>query len=104
IVEGERGMTRLGGSGAFLDLALAPPKEMSTGPDSTKSDSYVSPEVVSDLELGNKVLSDYRAVILAGVGQISGAQADQLALFVKQGGGLIIFMGEPVVADNYNQM
>ncbi len=103
IVEGERGMTRLGGSGAFLELALAPPKEATTegGP---KSDSYVAPEVVSDLELGNKVLTDYRAVILAGVGQISGAQADQLALFVKQGGGLIIFMGEPVVADNYNQM
>jgi hypothetical protein len=48
-------------------------------------------------------LNDYRAVILTGVGQISAAQADQLALFVKQGGGLIVFMGEPVVSDNYNQ-
>src|SRR5205823_12544599 len=57
-----------------------------------------------DLEFGNKVLTAYRWVILAGVGQICPAQADQLALFVKQGGGLIVIMGEPVAADNYNQM
>ena len=38
------------------------------------------------------MLGDYRAVILAGVGQVSAAQADQLALFVKNGGSLIVFM------------
>ena len=36
--------------------------------------------------------------------QITPAQADQIALFVKQGGTLLIFMGEPVVAENYNQV
>ncbi|HYO07409.1 MAG TPA: BatA domain-containing protein [Tepidisphaeraceae bacterium] len=103
IVEGERGMSKLGGSGAFLELALAPPRE-ATAEGGAKTDSYVAPEVVSDLELGNKVLTDYRAVILAGVAQLTAAQADQLALFVKQGGGLITFMGEPVVGDSYNQV
>jgi Mg-chelatase subunit ChlD len=105
IVEGERGMSRLGGSGAFLELALAPPKEGPTdSPGAARSESYVAPELISDLELGNKVLGDYRAVILAGVGQFSPAQADQLALFVKNGGALIVFMGEPVVGENYNQV
>ena len=104
IVEGERGMSRLGGSGAFLELALAPPKEGPTEVAGSRSDSYVAPELISDLELGNKVLSDYRAVILAGVGQLSAAQADQLALFVKNGGALLVFMGEPVSAENYNQV
>src|SRR5262249_57166570 len=103
--EGERGMSKLGGSGAFLQLAFAPPTEAPNAtPGGTRSDSYVSPELISDLELGNKVLGDYRAVILAGVGQFSAAQADQLALFVKNGGALIVFMGEPVVAENYNQV
>src|SRR5688572_5075979 len=102
IVEGERGMNRLNSSGAFLELALAPPKEGPTENGAQRSDSYVAPELISDLELGNKVLGDYRAVILAGVGQISAPQADQLALFVKNGGALMIFMGEPVAAENYN--
>jgi Mg-chelatase subunit ChlD len=103
IVEGERGMNRLAGSGSLLSLALAPPRE-NAAPGGAQSGSYVAPELASDLELGNKVLTDYRAVILAGVGQLQPAQADQLALFVKQGGALIIFMGEPVVAENYNSV
>ncbi|MEA2710348.1 MAG: hypothetical protein QOF78_2949 [Phycisphaerales bacterium] len=104
IVEGERGMTRMNGSGAFLELALAPPQEGPSESGATRSNSYVAPELISDLELGNKVLGDYRAVVLAGVGQISPTQADQLALFVKNGGALMIFMGEPVAAENYNQV
>src|SRR6185369_8633503 len=89
IVEGERGMSRLGGSGAFLDLALAPPREQPAEGSASRSDSYVAPELVSDLELGNKVLNDYRAVILAGVGQLQPAQADQLQKFVQAGGTLM---------------
>ena len=100
IVEGERG-EQGGGSGALLSLALAPPAEASEdGP--AKTSSYIAPEVISDLELGNKVLTDYKAVILAGVGQIQPSQADQLALFVKGGGALMLFMGEPVSGENYN--
>ncbi|MDQ3440172.1 MAG: BatA domain-containing protein, partial [Planctomycetota bacterium] len=67
IVEGERGVNRLQGSGAFLDLALAPPAEANE--QGVRTNSYVATELISDLELGNKVLNDYRAVILAGVGQ-----------------------------------
>jgi hypothetical protein len=104
IVEGERGQNRMNSSGAYLELALAPPKEGPTEANTARSESYVAPELISDLELGNKVLGDYRAVILAGVGQISAAQADQLALFVKNGGALLIFMGEPVAAENYNSV
>src|SRR5688572_11547993 len=58
IVEGERG-DQGGGSGALLSLALAPPAEASeNGP--AKTSSYITPEVISDLELGNKVLTDYK--------------------------------------------
>jgi von Willebrand factor type A domain/Aerotolerance regulator N-terminal len=103
IVEGQRGSGPLAGSGAFLKIALAPPKEVNTNGGSA-SDSYILPELISDLELGNRVLGDYRAVILCGVGQIQPAQADQLAAFVKSGGTLMIFMGEPVASDNYNNV
>ncbi|MCS7034683.1 MAG: hypothetical protein NZ561_11935, partial [Phycisphaerae bacterium] len=69
-----------------------------------RSASYALPELISDIELGNKVLAEYRAIILAGVGQVSAPQADLLRRFVIDGGTLIIFMGEPVTAENYNQI
>lgn len=105
IVEGERGIGPLSGSGAYLQLALAPPSEDGTHIVNAqfRTNSYVLPESISDLELGNKVLGDYRAIILAGVSQISAQEADQLKVFVEQGGTLMVFMGEPVNAENYNQ-
>jgi hypothetical protein len=102
IVEGERGTGPLDGSGAFLQLALAPPAENAAG-GAVHSSSYITTELVSDLELSGKILPNYSAVALAGVGQISPQEADQLKAFVQQGGALIIFMGEAVSGDSYNQ-
>jgi hypothetical protein len=102
IIEGERGTSLLSGSGAFLDLALAPKKEI-TAQGKVRSDSYVAPEVISDLEFGNKVLNDYRAVILSNVASLSPAQADAVAKFVEAGGTFMAFMGEQVNADQYRE-
>jgi hypothetical protein len=108
IVEGERGVDVMEGSGAFLQLALSPPADASGtgggGPGARRTSSYVASELISDLELGNKVLGDYRAVILAGVGQVPPTQAEALKQFVEQGGTLLLFMGEPVDEKNYNSV
>jgi len=108
IVEGERGVDVLDGSGAFLQLALSPPADAPGSapatPGARPTSSYVASELISDLELGNKLLGDYRAVILAGVGQLPATQADALKTFVQQGGTLMLFMGEPVDATNYNSV
>ncbi len=106
IVEGERGIGPLAGSGAFLQLALAPPDEEGSHfiGGHARTSSYVMPEMISDLELGNKVLNDYRAVLLTGVAQVTPQQADQLRGFVQRGGTLIVFMGEPVNPESYNQV
>jgi hypothetical protein len=103
IVEGERGLGAMSGSGAFLQLALAPPADAGVNTSAQKqSSSYVSPELISDLELSNKVFSDYRAIILAGVPSLQSGQADALQRFVQSGGTLIVFMGEAVNGDAYN--
>jgi hypothetical protein len=99
IVEGEHGSNGQG-SGAFLDAALNP--ALPGGEGQVKRSSYVDTERVSDLEFGNKVLGDYRCVCLCGVGQIQESEADQLEKFVQQGGTLMVFMGDPVTAENYN--
>jgi hypothetical protein len=99
IVEGERGVGGLGSSGAFLDIALNPSVG---GPPGGKPASYISTDRISDLELENKILGDYRCVCLCGVGQIQDDEAEQLEKFVRQGGTLMVFMGDPVTAENYN--
>jgi hypothetical protein len=60
IVEGERGIGPLAGSGVFLQLALAPISENGTNMTAghARTSSYVAPELISDLELGNKILGD----------------------------------------------
>ena len=102
IVEGERGLGSMSGSGAFLQLALAPPSDAGTTSAQKQSTSYVLPELISDLELSNKIFGDYRAIILAGVSSLQSAQADALQRFVEAGGTLILFMGEGVNGDAYN--
>ncbi len=97
IVEGERGVGGLGSSGAFLDTALNP-----AGTEGAKSDSYIATERISDLELPNRVFSDYRCICLCGVGEIQENVAADLEKFVRAGGTLMIFMGDPVTAENYN--
>ena len=97
IVEGKRGVGTLEGSGAFLRLALAPPKDAKGG-----TDSYVSPELISDLELGNKVLGDYRRRHPRRRRSDLRAEADRLREFVEKGAALLIFMGDAVEKENYN--
>jgi Mg-chelatase subunit ChlD len=102
VVEGERSAEALGGSAALVMEALAPRAVDPAANPNNKPTGYLAPEVVSDLEFGGKVVHDYRAVVLAGVGQISANSADQLKQFVEAGGTLMIFMGEPVSSENYN--
>jgi len=100
IVEGERGVGGQGSSGAFLDAALNPTGYGSTN--DSKSAGYIATERISDLELGNKVLTDFRCICLCGVGQIQDVEAAQLEQYVRQGGTVMLFMGDPVTAENYN--
>jgi hypothetical protein len=100
IVEGERGVGGQGSSGAFLDAALNPTGSGTTG--GGQHSGYVATERISDLELGNKVLGEYRCICLCGVGEIQEAQAAQLEQYVREGGTLMVFMGDPVTAENYN--
>ena len=103
IVDGERSSQGLSGSGAFLELALAPMKSAAEGT-GAKSDSPMSPRVIGDQDLGDKeVLGQYRAVILTNVARISENVASQLETFVEQGGVLMLFMGPKVDGDDYNR-
>lgn len=99
IVEGDRSAG--GGSASFLELALSPTRP--AGESANSSSSPVAFQAISDLELSGRALGEYQAVILANVPRLSADQADQLAKFVRDGGCLVMFMGDNVSSDNYNQ-
>jgi hypothetical protein len=99
LVEGKRGAGIAESSGVSLASALTPAHD---GP--MKSLSSFVAEPISDLELGNRVLHEYSAVVLADVAQLTGPEADRLKQFVEQGGTLLIFMGDSVNKENYNTL
>ena len=93
LVEGGRAGGQLG-SGEILAIALAPSEEM----------GYVEVTRISDLELAGRALGDYRAIVLAGVGNIAEPTAQALADYVNAGGTLMIWLGAAVTAENYNSV
>jgi hypothetical protein len=99
IVEGKRGLGALESSGSFLRLALAPPTDAGATSNAAR---YVTPTLISDLELPGKPLGDYRSVLLAGAGAMTRDTARQLRGYVEGGGSVVIFMGEGVNGENYN--
>ena len=99
LVEGRRGAGVAQSSGSTLTTALTPEHDQKI-----KTLSSFLAEPISDLELGNRALSEYSAVVLADVGQITGPEADRLKQYVEQGGTLEIFMGDDIDRNNYNSI
>jgi hypothetical protein len=66
--------------------------------------SQVRTEVVNESQLGTRELAPYDAVVLCNIAQFTGAEVSALDAYLKQGGGVVIFDGDQVVVDNYNQL
>lgn len=82
----------------YLARAISPPS------DSGGAASPVRVEVVGESQLAGRDLSTYDAVVLCNVAQVSAAEESALDAYLKQGGGLVVFGGDQVVADNYNRL
>ena len=82
----------------YLAQALSPTESSpgQTGP--------IHVEVVSESQLSRRELTPYDVVVLCNVAQFSQPEVTALEDFLKQGGGVVIFGGDQVVADNYNRL
>ncbi len=100
VVEGKHGINPLEGSAAFIMTALDPRDENGK----RSAAAYVQPELISDLELGGKLLNEYRLVVLADVPQVTPEEADALQRFVELGGTLMFYMGDLANKENYNSV
>lgn len=88
-VGGRPGETR------HIALALAPRKQAAGPLEITEA-----PE--SRLLEGD--LTQFDCIVLGNIGRFSRDEAGVLSRFVSRGGGLIVFLGDQVQADNYNQL
>lgn len=90
VVDGSADVRRWDRASAYLSLALRPELQKSA-----KEDRFLmTPEVVTTEALSKlELLSDYTAVILAGVRTFSDTDRKRLADYVAQGGGLLILPG-----------
>lgn len=79
--------------GQYLAYSLAPGGSVRTGLDPT----IRSPESLSTTRL-----EDFRVIYLLNVGRFAKPVAASLMKFVNDGGGLAIFLGDQVQAENYN--
>ena len=82
----------------YLAQALAPTEGSPGQPGMIRS------EVVSESQLSRRDLPAFDVVALCNVAQFSQAEVAALEDYLKQGGGLVIFGGDQVIADNYNRL
>ncbi|MBS3764328.1 MAG: hypothetical protein KGZ25_13605, partial [Planctomycetes bacterium] len=64
--------------------------------------SPIEPRVITDRELQSERLSNYATVVLANVSTITPQMAQSLTNYVRNGGGLLIFLGHNVDPASYN--
>jgi len=80
----------------FLTVALAPPAGQ-------PHRARVRPEVVGESALLDSDLTQFDCVFLCDVSQFTEREANVLRSYLNFGGGLVFFLGDHVLADNYNR-
>jgi len=84
------------GATDYLVVALAP-----NGP--TDERSVIQPEVMTERALLETDIDQYDCVFLCNVAQFTAGEARLLDAYVRGGGGLVVFLGDQVRPENYNQ-
>lgn len=82
----------------YLAQALSPAATSAGSPSTLRT------EVVAESQLSRRDLTPYDAVVLCNVAQVTEAEVTALEDYLKQGGGVVVFGGGQVSADNYNRL
>lgn len=82
----------------FLAAALSPGEAPPDQPDPIRV------EVVPESRLARRDLAAYDVVALCNVAQFSPVEVQALESFLEQGGGVVVFGGDQVSAENYNRL
>lgn len=96
LVDGRPGVDRLAGQTGLLATALSP---RVSGTEQT----LITSHVITEPELAAEALDEYDVVALCNVRRLAREQWRRLETFVARGGGLFVFGGDLIDADNYNR-
>ncbi|MCH7527014.1 MAG: VWA domain-containing protein, partial [Planctomycetes bacterium] len=109
LVDGRPGSTPLSGQAGFLATALAPnatpliPRLPRGDQGGLRSGQAFFCRTISHRDFAAEPLTDYAVVALCNVQRLSPTEWQRLTEFVGDGGGLLVFAGDLVQADNYNR-
>jgi hypothetical protein len=67
-------------------------------------ESPIRPVIISESDLADVELSDFGCVFMCNVGQLTAGEAQRLTRYAASGGGVVFFLGDRVVMDNYNAL
>ena len=95
-VDGQPG-GNLGAASSYLVYALSPEA-------SPVSHAAISPDVVGESSLLELDLHQYDCLFLVNVAQFTRSEARVLDAYLEAGGGIVLFLGDRVMADRYNQV
>lgn len=98
LVDGDPKPEALKSETAFLVEAISP-EPLSGEPPPT-----IDADVIGESQLAGRDLTVYDALVLANVARLTRTETTALESFVKQGGGLVVFTGDRVVVENYNEL
>ena len=96
LVDGAAGGGDFQGATDYLLYALDPDA-------GTDHRSAIQPQVVGESALTDLDLKEYDCVFLCNVAQFTSGEAKILDRYLKQGGGLVFFLGDRVNAESYNR-
>ncbi len=94
-IDGRPSGESFAGAADYLAVALAP--------EDGRPGGVVEVDLVPESALAEIDLAGYDALFLAEVAQFTSGEAQRLAAFVHNGGGLVFFLGERVLAERYNR-
>jgi hypothetical protein len=67
-------------------------------------DSPIQPVVISETDLPEVDLTDFDCVFVCNLAQFTPGEAERLSRFAEAGGGVVFFLGDRVLVENYNTL
>jgi hypothetical protein len=71
---------------------------------SPSTPTAIRPMVVAEGDLAELTLPDFDCVFLCNVPQLTASEAQRLARYAADGGGIVFFLGDRVIPESYNKL